>query len=152
MGTVDQGYVAVGANASVILASFALDGSTVEPEATIVRTRGLLSVRSTSTGVDMDIIGAFGMGLVSDEAFAAGAASVPGPWTQSNWEGWFVWIPVAFRFEVTTDVGRLLSSVQMPIDSKAMRKFGAGQTMVWVYESQASAATVAILTRVLLKE
>ncbi len=97
------------------------------------------------------MIGAIGCGIVSDQAFAAGAASIPGPWTDQDWSGWFVWMPWAFRFEFTTDIGRLIGSFTQVIDSKAMRKVQPNETVVWMAESQAAAANVANPFRMLIK-
>ncbi len=130
VGSADQGVVAVGANASVIQQSNSTLGNT-----TIVRTRGILTVEPQAFSADLDIIGALGIGIVSNEAFGAGAAAIPGPWTDAGWDGWFVWIPFAWRFEVTTDIGRLIASVSYDIDSKAMRKVGTLETVVVMVES-----------------
>ncbi len=146
VASADIGYTALAGGASAILQSNATLINT-----TIVRTRGVLSIGATGTGADATPIGALGMGIVSDQAFAAGAASIPGPWTDQDWEGWFVWIPWAFKFEVTTDVGRLLSTVQIEINSKAMRKVGANETVVMMMESQQFATEVHAGFRMLVK-
>ena len=118
--------------------------------ATIVRTRGMLDVRPQAFSADISVIGAVGFGIVSDEAFAAGAAGVPGPWTNSDWSGWFVWQAFSYLYDMTTDVGRLvLPSSQF--DSKAMRKVGINETVVVVCESQADAVNISIPFRMLVK-
>jgi len=146
VGSADQGIVSVAAGATVIVESNATLIDT-----TIVRTRGLMTAQPASFGVDAMIIGAYGIGIVSDQAFAAGAASLPGPWTDKDWGGWLVWLPIAFRFEATTDVGRLLASVSMQMDSKAMRKVQANETVVTIAESQATAFDVTSVFRMLVK-
>jgi len=91
VGSADAGYLAIAAGASVIVESNAtLTGTT------IVRLRGELSVRPSTFGADLDLVGALGIGIVSDQAFAAGSASIPGPWTDKDWDGWFVWQAVAY--------------------------------------------------------
>ena len=72
---------------------------------TIVRVRGLLSVGVQAFTADIEFQGAFGIGLVSDQAFAAGAASIPGPWTDPDWSGWLVWMAWDGRFEFITGAG-----------------------------------------------
>ena len=105
-----------------------------------------------SFAADLDIIGAMGIGIVSDQALAAGAASIPGPWTDSSWDGWFVHQFFAYRFEVTTDIGRLIASISIPFDSKAMRKVGTNESVVIMVESQLVAFNAAVMFRMLVKE
>ncbi len=147
VGSADQGFIAVGGGASVINQSLALaDGETV------VRVRGVLSVKPSVYTADVDIVGAMGFALVSNQALAAGAASIPGPWTNNASDLWFVWMPFAFRFEVgaTAEVS-FPASVQLPIDSKAMRKGDAGETIAVMVESQAAALEASVAFRLLLK-
>ena len=153
VGSANQGYTAVGAGAKIIQQSFPLDASVFAPDATIVRTRGMYSVRPQAYSAQLDIIGAFGMGIVSDESFAVGASAMPGPWSNPEWEGWFVWETFAFRYEETSGVldNSFPASYQMPFDSKAMRKIGSGQTMVVIAQSEASAHTISINFRQLYK-
>ncbi len=150
VGSADQGYVAIAAGATVIQQSNAtLVGST------IVRTRGGFSILPDTFEVDKNIIGAIGIGLVSDQAFAAGAASVPGPWTDQDWSGWLYWSPFQYHWDVTTDIGRLVVGVAGAgaevIDSKAMRKVQANETVIVVVESQSSALQASVNFRMLLK-
>ena len=151
IGSADQGLVAVASGASQIVQSFAMDGSDLGADATVVRTRGLLVVKPQTGAADINIIGALGICIVTDQAFAAGAASILGPWTNKEWDGWFVWVPFALSLDVTTDVGRLLISRQYEIDSKAMRKFDAGNTIVVLVESQAGALEAGPIFRMLMK-
>jgi len=150
VGSADQGFVAVGANASIIHQSNATLGGT-----TIVRTRGGFSLAPASRAVTLEVIGAIGIGLVSDQAFAAGAGSIPGPFTDSDWSGWLYWAPFQYLWEVTTDIGRAVIGPNQgggaEIDSKAMRKVQANETLVVMVESQAGAFTAAINFRMLLK-
>jgi len=146
VASADQGYLAVASAASGILQSNASLGNT-----TIVRTRGLLSVRPTAFSADLDVSGAFGIAIVSDQAFAAGAASVPGPFTDQDWDGWFVWMPMLYRYEFGDLTGQALISKELVIDSKAMRKVGANETVVVVFEAQAGAVSVASHFRMLVK-
>ena len=149
VGSADQGAVAVAAGATIIHQSNATLGNT-----TIVRTRGLFTVQPDSFAADVSISGAIGFGLVSDQAFAAGVASIPGPFIDPDWGGWFMWQPFSYRFEVTTDVGRLnfgADLVDGRIDSKAMRKVAQNETLVVVVESQAAAIAVILNFRILLK-
>ncbi len=148
VGYADQGFIAVGAGLKVLISNFTL--GTLD-SLTVVRNRGVISVRSTLVAVDQDVVGAFGIGIVTVQAFTAGVASVPGPWTDSDWDGWMVLQPIAFRYDLTTDIGRLITTVNMEIDSKAMRKMEANEILVMVAESQAQAFDIAAPIRSLVK-
>ena len=92
------------------------------------------------------------MGIVSAQAFAAGAASIPGPYSQADWDGWFVHGFWSYQQTVAGTAGTLLlSSREYVIDSKAMRKIQGSDVLVVMAESQASAAEVSIQFRMLLK-
>ena len=145
-GVVDQGFVSVGAGSSTIIESL-----TFTEKSTIIRNRGILSVKSNQESADANVIGAMGVGIVSAEALAAGAGSIPGPFSQAEWDGWMVWMPFAFAFEFLDGTGVLINTVQMVIDSKAMRKVGANEAAVTMVESQAAGLEVAVVLRTLIK-
>ena len=97
-------------------------------------------------------IGAWGMGIVSAQAFVAGAASIPGPYTDVEWDGWFAHGFWGFRQTAAGTVGNLVVNSQfMEIDNKAMRKINDTDVMVVMAESQADAARVSIQFRMLVK-
>jgi len=106
---------------------------------TLVRMRGHLHVVcvGTSGAVGDGFAGAAGIGLVSNDAFAAGAASIPGPQTDANWDGW-IWHQF---FDVRQATGTIADganaasiNMHMDIDSKAMRKWDPGMTLVGMVE------------------
>ena len=142
----DQGFVAIAGNTNVIHQSF----TSSEPE-TLVRTRGIASIALAGYSADQEQVGAIGFGVVSEQAAVAGAASIPGPFSDADWPGWFVWFPFSFRFESITQAGVLLASVQIPFDSKAMRKVSANERIMVMVETQLDAARVAITFRMLTK-
>ena len=149
IGSADAGPVGVSTGASQILQSNATMANT-----TIIRVRGLLSVGVQAFTTDVEFQGAFGIGLVSDQAFAAGAASIPGSWTDLDWSGWFVWMAWDGRFEfldATGVVGPAANKMQYVIDSKAMRKVAPNETLVVMAESQAGVVNVANPFRLLVK-
>ncbi len=127
-----------------------LSGLAFEDPGTIVRTRGVITIKPTSVGSSLTAIGAFGVGLVSAEAFAAGVASIPEPFTDSDWGGWMVIQSFAFRWEVATAVGEQFASVMIDIDSKAMRKVEPNSVMAFVAESNVGAFDIADGTRNLI--
>ena len=150
VASADQGTVATATGATTIVQSNATFGNT-----TIVRTRGLFTIAPQALGVgaSVNIRGAIGFGIVSDQAFAAGASSVPGPWTDPDWAGWYVWMPFELSLDVAgTPVERLLpADRQYVIDSKAMRKVESNETVVVMAESQGGAFNSFFAFRTLAK-
>jgi len=145
IGPADQGYLSV-ASAGATLIGF----GSFETSATIVRTRGMVSIRA-AVSAGLDIIGAIGVGIVSTEAFTAGIASVPEPFSDADWGGWYVWRSFSYRFDSVTQVGVFPSVWDFEVDSKAMRKIGSNETLVIVAESQAGAYFVSAPLRTLVK-
>ncbi len=148
----DQDTVSVASGASVIVASFDASGNGMLAP-TIVRSRGEVAVRNTAFGADVVIGGAFGICVVSDEAFAAGTASIPRPFDDADWGGWFVWqsFESLFSFDdATGNLGVNNTSLRYQVDSKAMRKVSDGETIVMMAESQTGALVIAMHIRMLL--
>ena len=150
VGTSTTVSVTVGAGLSVIHSSF-------DPQAlamlapTVVRTRGIATFTPSAFGADSRIDGAFGLGIVSDEAFAAGAASLPRPFDDDDWPGWLVHGYWQSRVEFQSATSEVFIPHTHVIDSKAMRKIGPGETLVWVMEDNASISTQAMISaRVLM--
>jgi len=98
-----------------------------EARATIVRTRGsALITLSTLGGVGDGFRGAMGIGIISTDAFAAGAT--PDPLADQDWPGW-LWFQ-HFNVIEGAPVSADGSGFQrFEIDSKAMRKMGASETL-----------------------
>ncbi len=149
VGSADQSYVAVGAGASVLTQSVQLTG--VADVSTVVRTRGQISITPQVFTADAEITGAWGMGIVSQQAFAAGAVSIPRPFTDNGWDGWFAWVPFSFRYGFNDASGTLIESVELPIDSKGMRKVKSDDVIVVMAESQAIAFRISGQFRMLVK-
>ena len=144
VGPAIQGFVNVASGGSTIISS----ATNEEPE-TVVRVRGMVAIEAQSYAADLGITGAFGMGIVSAEAFAIGITAVPKPFANADWGGWLVWRSFGLRFESITQAGVLLASWSMEIDSKAMRKAVANEVLVSVAESQGGAFALFDGTRVL---
>ncbi len=152
VGPADQGYVAVADGAAAIIANFTPSiGVPSMAEPTIVRTRGEVSYRPQALSADIAIVGAYGLAVVSTAAFTAGIASIPTPWTEPSWDGWFVWRSFAMAFEFHDSTGTLRSDVTQEVDSKAMRKITADETVVLVAESEVGAYNIFMGLRLLFK-
>ncbi len=135
IGPADQGSVSVGNGLKVLVSSF--DAFAVGlPEPTIVRTRGVVGVRPTLFTTDQDIAGAIGMAVVTDRAFTAGASSIPGPWTDSGWDGWLVWRSFSYHLDFSDETGKVATDWSFEVDSKGMRKMTGDETFVVMVESQ----------------
>jgi len=155
----------VGPNATALPSSSSLaqhwtNGITLanDNKATIVRIRGellcfLTSFGSAADGFEM----AAGLGIVTAEAFAAGAASTPGALTDADWDGW-MWHSFWQVHGVTATIGDAASSragvFRIPIDSKAMRKFEDSEVLFGSLETSEEGVAIAETfanTRVLFK-
>ena len=150
VGPALQNFIAVAAGAKVIVASF--DASAAGfPSPTVVRTRGQVQTGpGTGIVVDKEIIGAYGLAVVTDRAFAAGVASVPGPFTDAGWNGWFVWRSFHYVQEAAGTVATLLQqTASQEVDSKAMRRVTDDETVVLVAESQLGAFSISMPLRLL---
>jgi len=151
VGPADQGFTAVASNTKVLIASFdAAAQGLVSP--TLVRTRGVVSLKYGSYSADLDIVGAYGVAIVTDRAFAAGAASIPGPFTDAGWDGWAVWRSWSGHLEFQGGAAvTLLGSIQQEVDSKAMRKMTDDETLVLMAESQSGSVEISMPLRLLFK-
>ena len=97
---------------------------------TIIRTRGAgrFLLKTAAAAGDGFLI-AVGLGLFTSDALAAGVASLPGPQSDIDWDGWF-WHQVAVVQSVTATiadgVNAASATFQYEVDSKAMRKWDQG--------------------------
>ena len=124
---------------------------------TLIRIRGELSAwlsLITSVG-DGFAKYAAGIGIVSADAFAAGA--LPTPSGDPDWSGW-MWYHAggAMVGDVTTEVFRSpMAAIRLEIDTKAMRKVGPNETIFGVFqvvgEVGGSTVNFAVSTRMLFK-
>ena len=107
---------------------------------TVLRTVGVLAIASDQSAATEEQIGAFGMIMVSDTAFAAGAASIPSPVADAENDGWFVF--QAFNQASERSLGSR-SSVEYHFDSKAKRIVPSTGVTIAVMIANASASHAA---------
>ena len=139
--------MAVLTGASTLISSLAVDEAT-----TIVRTRGMVSIFPAAFSADLNVVGAFGIGVVSAEAFAIGITAIPTPHSDADWPGWLMWESFGYRVEFVDATGFQGNAQQsINVDSKGMRKVGASEVVVFVAESQSGAFQIADVTRQLFK-
>ena len=105
---------------------------------TIVRTLGTFGVTVQASSTRTNVIGAFGICIVNGEAFDAGVASLPTPWTESPDNRWYVHQYFNFTsIPGTGNVSNVGSAVgeQIMIDSKGMRKLNEGDVFCLMVEN-----------------
>ena len=108
---------------------------------TILRVRGVLAVRNDQEAADEDSLGAFGLAVVQEPAATVGITALPLPFTDGEFGAWFVHqaFTASTRFAdatgFTANAGR-----EYQIDSKAMRKLGGNERVVFVMENGSSIA------------
>ena len=146
IGPAAQGFLAVAGTGATVIASIPFLQA-----ATIIRTRGYCAIRPESEAADVEITGAVGFGIVSDEAFAAGIASMPEPFSDADWGGWFVWRSFAYDVRFSDATGVNMIDWGFEVDSKAMRRVGSNMTAVIIAESQGGAYRINCPWRVLVK-
>jgi len=127
---------------------------TVGVDATVMRTRGRLFVRTDQQVATEDVIGSLGFAVVSAQALAAGVGSIPTPQTDIASDLWFLYDSFTAGFTRASDIGIANNSWHMvEFDSKAMRKVNSTEAVVVVLEN-ASGTTGLIYTiqfRMLIK-
>ena len=110
-------HQALAANTTVLTGTFTTMGPV-----TIRRTRGIVAAATDQLAASERVIGAFGMCVVSQEAAAAGAASIPGPFTEAESDLWFVHQYIYSSMVFGDATGFRNFDQQYEVDSKAMRK------------------------------
>ncbi len=122
---------------------------------TLVRLRGLLDIFLTSsTSAGDGFFGAFGIGVVTSRAFAAGVTALPQPVTEIDWDGWMYHTFISVH-EGSPDGPGDAGVHRIEVDSKAMRKMDGDVTLVGVlqvFEIGTAAASVFFDSRVLIKQ
>ena len=113
---------------------------------TVVRTRGIMHLRSDQSAASENYIASLGFAVVSEQAADIGITAVPTPETDRGSDLWFVFESLAGRFEVTTDIGRVEQGIWRDVDSRAMRKVEDGQDLVQVVENSALSAAGSTMT------
>ena len=142
----DVGNTVAAGSTKVLLGSLSLSNPNIDE--TILRTVGVLSIITDQAVADEAQQGAFGMILVTDRAIAAGAASIPGPVSDSGDDGWFVHVPFLEHFTLATAVGFQHNAARnYKFDMKGRRRAQEGQAIALMVET--TAASDGILLSVL---
>ena len=121
---------------------------------TIVRTRGVIRVRSDQNAAAEDYGASYGRCVVSEQASAIGVTAVPTPTTDNVSDLWYVYEFMLGSLQVQTAVGLFEGGQERIIDSKAMRKVEDGEDVISVVEGAGtgfSGAQISGFTRMLVK-
>ncbi len=113
---------------------------------TVRRTVGQIFVRSDQVAAGEDVVGAFGMIVVSDPALAIGITAVPNPVDEESDDGWFVWQGLSAT--QGGSAGRTGQLIQF--DSRAMRRVEEGFAIALVVANSAGAAGMVMFGQVSL--
>jgi len=133
LGTFGASFAASGSAIGGIGSTSGVDGLT------LVRTRGELMMYLTSAdAVNAGFHGAFGVGVVTADAFTIGVTAVPTPIADEDWNGWFYHryvslhapgpIAVATAAQETLQNATFAGALRVEVDSKAMRKIPENMT------------------------
>ncbi len=148
---VDQVPVTITAAGKLALTSLNAAALALRPF-TVIRTRLNILIRCDQLAVSQRFRGAYGRIIVSDQASAAGTASIPGPASNTD-APFFVWEPLQTELffsdatGVNTPAGTLIT-----VDSKAMRKVGNNEDLVSILEgSSADGVILSQIGRTLIK-
>ena len=115
----------VPAATKVLLGTFTLSNPGIDE--TILRVAGYLSVISDQLVATEQQIGSLGFVVVNDLAVAAGAASIPGPSSQIDDDGWFVFVPFTNNFQLASAASfNAIGSLNLEFGSKAKRRIEDG--------------------------
>ena len=99
--------------------------------------------------------GAFGIGIATSAAVAAGISAVPTPIGEQGNENWLFWHVISLHAAEASEASFGTETVQdVPVDSKGMRKFDDGMSLyaaIEVVEIGAASVSMFFDSRVLLK-
>ncbi len=151
--TVTPTATIIAAGTKVLLARFtAASLASIGVPNTVVRERGQIWYASDQNAATESVVGAVGLCVVSELAAAAGAASIPGPITNADWDGWYGWFPMLTRIEFSDATGvQNPAGVVMPFDTKAMRKVEDNMSVVVMVESVTNGLRLTYASRTLFK-
>ncbi len=143
---------AIAAATAVLVASLNAAALALRPF-TVVRTRMLIRWSSDQSAATERPFGAIGQIVVSDEAAAAGVASIPDPVTNPS-APWFFYEPLSDEIIFKSGVGIDSGAGYVVLgDSKSMRKVGQNEdiTLIATNSSSTDGANVVVQGRILVK-
>ena len=103
------------------------------PNPTLVRVRGTISLRGLLTADLASIQVGLGLAVLGAKEVAVGTSSVPLPFTNSDDDRW-LWYSGQTLQNAPSGITDILHSVNVEVDSKAMRKIGSNEVVALVTE------------------
>jgi len=136
----EAGSIVVPLSTKVLLSTFTLNNVGIGE--TVRRTIGWLYVQADVGGAVERQAGAFGLVVVSDAAALVGVTAIPGPVTDKDDDGWFVYQ----SFGVTNNSTAVTTSNTplWPFESKAMRRIQEGFSVAVMVENASGTHGLAI--------
>ncbi len=129
-----QSAVIVPTASKVLLSSIVLSNPGIDE--TVLRTVGQLSVSTDNSAASEQQVGAFGMCIVTDVAFAIGITAIPSPVAEIGDDLWFVHQSITQRSDFQSAVGFNPDVATLyHYDSKAKRRLEEGSRIVLVVEN-----------------
>jgi len=130
-GSLEITQVAIAANTKVLVGSLNAAALALRPF-TIVRTHLTQLWVSDQTAAAEVALGAMGFIVATEQAIAAGVASLPDPITEAD-SPWFLWQGMQSFFQFVTAAGfETQAGREYQTDSKAMRKVGTNEDIAMV--------------------
>ena len=119
---------------------------------TVVRSRIFALIQSDQVTAAEEVHGALGVIVVSDQASAAGAASIPAPVSNAD-APFFIWEGVVNAFIIASNSGfSEPTGTRINIDSKAMRKVGNNEDVAFQFQTAtADGGLISLSGRMLIK-
>ncbi len=120
---------------------------------TVIRTRGVMTVRTDQQASSEVQHVYYGAAVVSDQAVAIGITALPTPRTDNSSDLWFMFEMVAAGMRFGDATGFADLGTERIIDSRAMRKVEDGQDIITAIESGVTGAgsLVSTFVRFLVK-
>ena len=147
----DLSVQSVTSSSSVIVGT----GAEAQEPLTVVRLRGMVNLQLSAATAALDGFSVFlGIGIASADAFGAGVTALPKPFDDIDWSGWLWHFGTSIKVPAAGAVGTTIDQLDIPIDSKAMRKMNINETLFLLAQfTEVGTATVQIggYTRVLAK-
>ncbi len=143
---------AIGANTVILAATLNAAALALRPF-TIIRSHLLIAWASDQEAADEDALGVYAETIVSEQASAAGVASIPDPGSDAD-ASWYVFQPMHQQFRFSSAAGfESVVGRQYIVDSKAMRKVGNNDDSVAVVSNNDAThgATIAMVGRFMIK-
>jgi len=136
---------------SAVLTNSLGAGALAQRPFTIIRTRGVMHVRSDQVIASETYIGDLGLAIVSDQAIAIGVSAVPTPLTDKGSDLWFVYEQLIGHFQFGDLTGFNTGGVSKEIDSKGMRRVEEGSDLAVVVENEIAGCILTFTGRLLVK-